>query len=53
MISLCVQEMGGMENYPRLCGVKVYALDSLGPGKELPLEYRSEMSHVVCQYKGV
>ena len=53
IISPCLLDMRSLEIYPRLCGVKVNALDSLGPSKELPLEDRIEMSHFVQQCKGV
>ena len=48
--------MWSVDTYPWLCGVEVDALDSLGPGKQLPLKTRLEFSHLIAQimvYRGV
>ena len=45
--------MCSVDTYPWLCGVEVDALDSLGPGKQLPLKTRMRFSHLDRPNNGI
>ena len=45
--------MCSVDTYPWFCGVEVDALDSLGPGKQLPLEIHFEFSHLDRPNNGI